>query len=117
MPSKAPDRRFRDIIENIERVERYTTNMTEEDFAKSDVIRDAVERCLSRISEAATKLGDIAEQLCPDQPWPDIRGLGNHLRHGYDNLDSDLIWITVVNDLPSLKTACKNALAKLRAPG
>ncbi|MFP3943506.1 MAG: DUF86 domain-containing protein [Alphaproteobacteria bacterium] len=113
MPSKAPDRRFRDIVENVERIERYTANMTENDFAKSEVVQDAVERCLSRISEAATKLGDVAEQLCDDQPWAQIRGFGNHLRHGYDNLDPEVVWATIVDDLPPLKVACLNALAKL----
>jgi uncharacterized protein with HEPN domain len=44
------------------------------------------------ISEAAKRLGDDAEVLCPGQRWRDIRGIGNHLRHAYDNLDALLIW-------------------------
>lgn len=33
--------------------------------------------------------------LAPDQPWQDIRGIGNHLRHGYDSLDIGMIWEAV----------------------
>ena len=33
------------------------------------------ERCLERISEAAKKLGEAAEQLCPDIPWPEVRAI------------------------------------------
>jgi len=41
----------------------------------------AVQYALLIISEAARKLGAHAESLAPGQPWPDIRGIGNLLRH------------------------------------
>jgi uncharacterized protein with HEPN domain len=115
VPSNAPLRRFRDIIENIERIERHTMNMTAEEFEQSDIARDAVERCLARISEAAVKLDHFAEALSPDQPWSEIRGLGNHLRHGYDALDPEVIWLTITDDLPSLKKACIDVIDRLDA--
>jgi uncharacterized protein with HEPN domain len=62
------------------------------------------------ISEAAMRLGDEAERLCPEQPWRDIRGLGNWLRHQYDKIDVATIWHTFENDLPSLKAAVFRAL-------
>ena len=49
---------------------------------------NAVERCLERISEAARKLGDAAEELCPAIPWPQLRAIGNFLRHEYDRIDT-----------------------------
>ena len=36
----------------------------------------AVERNLQKISEAAVRLGEDAEQLCPGPPWRNIRGIG-----------------------------------------
>jgi uncharacterized protein with HEPN domain len=53
-------------------------------FEKDKKTYDAVERCLERISEAAAKLGDLAPALMPDQPWQEIRALGNRLRHEYE---------------------------------
>jgi hypothetical protein len=44
----------------------------------------AVERHLQKISEAAVRLSDHAEILCPGVPWRNIRGIGNFLRHEYD---------------------------------
>ncbi len=84
LPSKRAGRRFQDILDNIESIERYTRGMNERKFVANDLVADAVERCLSRISEAARKLGKTAETLVPDEPWPKIRGLGNLLRHDYD---------------------------------
>jgi uncharacterized protein with HEPN domain len=89
-----PSERFRDILDNIERIERYTAGMSYDAFENDARTRDAVERCLSRISEAAIKLdriGTIASELCPTIPWADIRGIGNHLRHAYDAIETDEI--------------------------
>lgn len=73
-----------DILSNIERIGEYTSAMTAEQFAADAKTRDATQHCLLRISEAATKLGELAESEVPDQPWGEIRGLGNRLRHEYD---------------------------------
>jgi uncharacterized protein with HEPN domain len=46
---------------------------------------------LERISEPASKLGPQAEDLCPEIPWAQIRGVGNRLRHEYDRISSPRI--------------------------
>jgi uncharacterized protein with HEPN domain len=76
---------------------------------------DAVERCLERISEAANKLGTAAESLCPGVPWPQIRGIGNRLRHEYDRIDGVRIWFMVERDLAPLKLAIQAVLSQMRA--
>lgn len=116
MPSRQTKRRFQDIVTNITRIERYCRGFDFARFAGDEKTVDAVERCLARICEAAVKLGDEAPTLCPSQPWADIRGLGNHLRHGHDMIDSRRIWRTVVVDLPPLKAACLETLARLAPP-
>ena len=71
------------------------------------------QHCLLRISQAAVKLGSLAEQLAPDQPWGDIRGLGNRLRHEYDRVEPTIIWKIVIIDLPRLRRACESAIAQI----
>ena len=52
----------------------------------------------------------------PGQPWVDIRGIGNVLRHEYDGVDPDTVWrIIASGDLAALKEAVGAAVAKLRA--
>ena len=114
MPSNDPDRRFADIIENIDAITAYTRGMTQDLFSNDRKTYDATERCLARISEAASKLGLLAEQLAPDQPWNDIRGIGNWLRHDYSNVLRPTIWKTVVEDLAPLRAACETARLRLR---
>jgi uncharacterized protein with HEPN domain len=115
LPSDRPILRLEDIVENIDRVERYTKHHTAESFAGDRQCQDAVERCLLRISEAARKLQGMIEPLAPSEPWADIRALGNVLRHEYDDIDSAVIWHIVITDLPPLKRSVRIALQKLSA--
>ena len=61
------------------------------------------------------RLGEKAAELAPSQPWGDIRGMGNRLRHAYDRIDLDVLWNTVRDRLPSLKVDVERALAGLQA--
>lgn len=113
MPSERPVDRLRDILDNIERINRYAAGTDARRFASDTLRQDAIERCLLRISEAARKLGDEAERLMPDQPWPAIRSIGNILRHEYDAVDPAVIWRLIDGDLGRLEAAVSKALAAL----
>ncbi len=89
--------------------------MDRQSFERSEWARDAVERCIERICEAAYRLGEHAEQLMPTQPWRDIRGMGNRLRHAYDRMDVDIIWRTAQSRLPELAAEAKRAFGRLHA--
>ena len=115
MPSRPdPAASLADILDNLERIEGYVTGLDREGFGGDTLRRDAVERCLERICEAAFRLGEKAAQLVPSQPWGDIRGMGNRLRHAYDRIDLDVLWNTVRDRLPSLKVDVERALAGLQ---
>jgi len=112
LPFRDPLTSLQDILDNISRLDRFTAGMTYENFLDDERAVYAVQYALLTISEAAHRLGADAETLCPGQPWGDIRGIGNHLRHGYDNINLERIWNTIQSSLPSLKDAVKNALTR-----
>ncbi len=91
-------------------IEQFTSGMDSEMFRANPMAVAAVERKLQIISEAAIRLGSDAEQRIPDQPWRDIRGIGNQLRHSYERIDLNTIWNAVTDDLPPLKAAVLGAL-------
>lgn len=103
-----------DIVENIERIDSYMRGLDRDSFRKDGRSRDAVERCLERVCEAAFRLGDVAAELMPDQRWSDIRGMGNRLRHAYDRIRFDVLWNVITKNLPALKVEAQHALARLR---
>lgn len=111
MPFKEPALALRDIVEAIAAIKQFTRDMDGEAFRSDPKTVAAVERKLQVISEAAIRLGDQAEILCPGLPWRNIRGIGNWLRHQYDRIDVDAIWQTVIENLPPLETAVAKALS------
>lgn len=46
----------------------------------------------------------------PDQPWHNIRGLGNRLRHEYDAIDPRDIWAIATLSLATLRIGCLTAI-------
>jgi uncharacterized protein with HEPN domain len=104
---------LRDIADAIDAIRQFTLGLDAGTFRADVKTVAAVERKLQVISEAATRLGDEAETLCPGLPWRDIRGIGNWLRHQYDHVDVDSIWRTVIDDLPQLESAVMRAIQNL----
>jgi uncharacterized protein with HEPN domain len=113
VPSSQPARRFLDILDNIRLIRSYIDGMDRAAFEADTRTRDAVERCLERLSEAATKLGSQAEELAPGLPWPAVRAFGNVLRHAYDQVDPTRIWEIVSDDLPRMSAVVETALKRL----
>jgi uncharacterized protein with HEPN domain len=103
-------RRFRDILDNIARIERFTAGLDFAAFCQSEETFYAVLHALQIISEAARILGRDAEALAPEQPWQAIRSLGNVLRHAYDGVDPNAIWRIVRDDLRSLRQSVERVL-------
>lgn len=66
MPSKDPVQRFEDILENIVLIEEFTKGMNANSFLEDLKTRNATERCIERISEAARKPGELAGTLSND---------------------------------------------------
>jgi uncharacterized protein with HEPN domain len=52
--------------------------------------------------EAAKRLSAEFREEHPDVPWKAIAGMRDRLLHGYDDVDLELVWKTVDEDLPAL---------------
>ena len=97
-------------------IAQFARDMDLEAFREDPKTVAAVARKLLLVSEAAMRLGEDAERLCPGLPWHNIRGIGNWLRHRYDRVDVETVWNTVVDDLPPLKSAVLRALTPPPTP-
>jgi uncharacterized protein with HEPN domain len=112
-PTRHPRRAFEHILAAVDDIRRYTAGMDEAGFKADDKTVAAVERCLSRLAEAAFRLDTVAETVAPGIPWRKVRDLGNILRHNYDTVMLGTIWQMVTDDLAPLEAACRQALAIL----
>jgi uncharacterized protein with HEPN domain len=65
------------------------------------------------IGEASIKLHKVAPAIAmahPDIPWKDMRTMRNKLIHDYFDVDLDVVWTTVQQDLPALADQIKALL-------
>ena len=111
MSFRGPEMHFQDMLRAITLIEQFTHGMDFPAYAADIKTRAAVERQLQILTEAAYRLKPEDEPLCPEPDWRKIRGMGNILRHAYDRLNDEAVWLTVKDDLPALKQAVSNALA------
>jgi uncharacterized protein with HEPN domain len=111
MPFEDARLHFEDILESVQHIERFVAGMDLEAYRRDDKTQAAVERKMLILSEAAIRLKDDAEALCPGVPWRDIRGIGNWLRHQYDRVEVEAVWNTIQDDFPQLKAAVVRVLS------
>jgi uncharacterized protein with HEPN domain len=100
-----------DILEAVERIRRYTSEMDYETFKGDTRTQDAVVRNLEVIGEAARSLPDDVKARAPEIEWRKIVGLRNILVHEYFGASLPIIWDVVVNKLDILRAACKRLCA------
>jgi len=116
-PARSPQQRLHDILEATEAIERYVVGKDLSAYRRDVMLRDAVERNLERLSEAARQLSPSLKRLRPETPWRDIADLGNVLRHAYDRVDERIVWETLKKDLPPLKAAVEALIRHIEKEG
>lgn len=92
-----------DILEAVEKIQRYIKGLTYDTFVKNDMAVDAVIRNLEIIGEAAKNLLQDIKDKYPDIPWKRMIGLRNIAVHEYFGVDLSIIWEIVTKNLPETK--------------
>ena len=75
------------------------------------MLRMALARCLEILGEAAAKVTPATRAQVPSVPFGQIVSMRNRLIHAYFDVDLDIVWTTVSEDLPALIPALDAALS------
>ena len=89
-------------MDAIRRIEEYTQGIEEEEFYRNYLVQDGVIRQLEIIGEATKKISKETRDKHTHIPWNDIAGMRDKLIHGYFDINFDVVWETVTEDLPLL---------------
>lgn len=103
---------FEDIIESINKIEEYTTDLSYADFEENNLITDAVVRNIEIIGEASKNIPSEVKNQFPDIPWQKLRGIRNRIVHDYFDIDRTIIWYIISNELSPLKKSLQDHLKK-----
>ena len=102
---------LRHILEAIEKIGRYTKDLSSETFRNNDLVADGVVRELEIIGEASAHLDEAFRQQHADIPFAEIVGMRNRLIHEYFGVNLDLVWKTVTDNLPLLREKIRKLLS------
>ena len=80
----------------------FCEGMTQGQFAVDDLTVSAVTKKVEIIGEAAFKCDSQTLAEIPGIPWPKVIGMRHFLVHTYYDINIDLLWKTVHEDLPLL---------------
>ncbi len=80
------------------------------DLDSDEMLLFALIRAVEIVGEAASRVEREARETLPDVPWPEIVGMRNRLIHAYFDVDRDILWSTVIQALPALRSALVRVL-------
>ncbi len=109
-----PRERVRDMLEAIERIERYASRGREE-FDRDELIQSWIVHHLQILGEAARALPDDVRAQAPEIQWKKITGMRHVLVHDYFGIDREIVWSTVERELPPLKASLHGLARRLSA--
>ncbi|MEO8527549.1 MAG: DUF86 domain-containing protein [Pseudolysinimonas sp.] len=102
------------ILTAIERISGYAAGLDAAGFATDERTQDAVIRNIEVIGEASRRIQARHPEFAvehPELPLASAYQMRNAVAHGYFEVDVDIVWKTVVNDLPSLAELVRALLA------
>ena len=101
-----------DILEAIERIEKYTAQGREA-FEVNELIQTWVVHHIQIIGEATRKLSQDLRIHYSEVPWTQIMAMRNILVHDYFRIDLDEVWLVIEGDIPVLKERTEFILKEL----
>ena len=101
--------RLWDILDAARAAMHFTDKMQFEDFLANRMVRNAVERNLEIIGEAARCVSQDFRDSLPDIPWRAMTALRNVLAHEYGEIRYERIWLLCKEQLAILIRQLKDA--------
>ncbi len=97
------------ILHAVEAIERSAAKGRARFRADEDAY-DAGLRRLHTIAESTQRLSQALRERHPEIPWARIAGFRNRIVHAYIDIDPDLVWSVIQEELPALAQLARSEL-------
>ena len=94
-------------------VEEFLQGYNYERFIADKILYYAVVKNVEIVGEAAYMLSLDFKAEHTDTPWDQIEKMRHVLVHGYYQILPEVLWLTIHDDLPLLKTKVTNYLSEM----
>ena len=102
MPPERLDR-LGHIRQALDTIERFIDGKKRETFLSDEQLVLSIVRLLEIIGEAAKSLPEETTARYPNVPWRELARLRDKLIHGYFEVDNEIVWKIVSDDLPEIR--------------
>ena len=102
--------RLRHMLDAAREARSFAQGQSRKDLDSNRMLVLALVKDIEIVGEAATRISEDIQHSHPDIPWPDIIGMRHRLIHAYFEINLDILWETVVTDLPPLIASLDNIL-------
>ena len=89
-------------------VEKYDNSF--EAYVSDISFQYSANMCIIQIGELVGRLSEDFTQSNKDIPWSAKKAMRNLHAHDYDNIDLDIVWTTLLEDIPELKIQIEKKL-------
>ena len=113
MSAHDPRATLRQIQDAANRLQTICAGKTMEQLLADWLATAALERFLEIVGEGVKRLPMDLRSRHPDVPWKEIAGTRDHLSHGYDDVDYQILWDAVQKDVPALLITVEQMLKDL----
>ena len=116
MSAHDPQVTLRQMQDAIRRLQTICADKTMEQLLADWLATAALERFLEIVGEGVKRLPMELRSRHPSVPWKEIAGTRDHLSHGYDDVDHQVLWDAVQNDVPVLLATVEQMLKEPGTP-
>lgn len=95
--------RLEHILEAIRKIEDYTQGVTQEQIVDEPMRKHATAYNIQIIGEASYRLTKEFKDSHPETPWRSIEKMRHILVHDYFAVDTEIMWLVITEDIPTLK--------------
>ncbi|MHA1219115.1 MAG: HepT-like ribonuclease domain-containing protein [Candidatus Heimdallarchaeaceae archaeon] len=99
-----------DILDSILKIEQFTEEMDFSQFADDAKTSYAVVRAFEIIGEATKGISNEVKDKYTDLPWKEMAGMRDKLTHAYFGVNLEVVWKTIQQDIPLLKTLIQKVI-------
>jgi len=104
--------RVRHMLEAAENAQRFISGKSRAHLDTDPMLLFALVRAIEIIGEAASRVSAEQRTASPTVPWTAIVAMRNRLIHAYFDIDRDIVWRTVTEEIPSLRSQLLQLLPK-----
>lgn len=89
----------------------FVENRTRKELDRDRMLALALVKDIEIIGEAASRVSAACQARSPQVPWSQMIGMRNRLTHTYFEIDLDIVWQVVIDDLPLLIAELEKIIA------